>query len=299
MPAKDPKNSSDPVWNFYGTLETRSRSLVGGFFARFAWHFIRRRENAQFNTKERNALSRRETSSWERKRRSFISIDRRSRGVGEIVYLARRRYSERCPDARIFLESRVAWVYRRRNLPRLRRPSGGHRHLPSGHFFLSSYFRAPHFASLGDFAIRSASYLVSGYPRPCDFCVPVILSRQDATPTRSCREGRAAGMKRRRADVGEFAREHHASWKMCTPDKSSFARRIINSGSALSLPPFPFHFRTFVFFSSRVFSRFLPRQKNLEKHARHGEKKSGKERELIWCTIKIRLKISYLAIRAK
>lgn len=89
------------------------------------------------------------------RKRFFISIDRRSRGVGEIVYLARPRYS---PREYSWIP---AWVYRRHNLPRLRRSIRGLRRTTTviHQDLFHQYFCVYHFAS--DFAIRSASYLVS------------------------------------------------------------------------------------------------------------------------------------------
>lgn len=104
----------------------------------------------------------------------------------------------------------------------------------------------------------------------CMFCGSNIESSDDTHAVERRRE-RAAGMTRREREREGRRRLARATRGKCTPDKSSFARRIINSPSLLSLPSrVLFQFRTFpsfFFFPSRAFSRFAPRSKRTPRNA--------------------------------
>lgn len=172
------KNPSDSVRKFLRyALKTRSGSPRRGISscpfasarARFAGGVLFIRREKVTVHKEREKCTRRNIH----RKRSFISIDRRSRGVGEIVYLCARICLRRVPPRAIFLNL-GARVYRRRNLPRLKCPPTAQPQpqprSPSPSSTETFFHRSPvpHFASAATFS--SLSRFTRASPRYAHDC---------------------------------------------------------------------------------------------------------------------------------
>lgn len=104
----------------------------------------------------------------------------------------------------------------------------------------------------------------------CEFCMVVILSRQNDTHAVDRGAGKGCRDEKKKSGRRRIAR----TWKSVRSDKSSFARRIINFGCS----PFPrtrsLSLSNIRFFPSRAFSRFPLRQKKYTAP----RKRNGKER---------------------